>query len=265
MRPFQTIIYEKEGSIAHISLDRPAVLNAYNVQMRDDFSEALRAVADDPGVRALLITGAGRAFCAGADLTEFGTAPSLVIARQVRWQRDVWGQMIDLEVPVVAAVHGYCIGSGLEIALLCDIRIAAEDTVFAMPEVMLGMIPAAGGTQTLPRHAGTSRSLDLLLTGRRFTAREVLEMGLVTRLCAPDRLQTGARQLVSGLVEADPAVARSLKRAFREGSDLSLREGLQLESRLAALNLAGQTRTSGQFPLHTNSSISAEGEDEAEQ
>lgn len=239
MRPFQTIIYEKEGAIAHISLDRPAVLNAYNVQMRDDFSEALRAVADDSDVRALLITGEGRAFCAGADLTEFGTAPSLVIARQVRWLRDVWGQMIDLEIPVVAAVHGYCIGSGLEIALLCDIRMATEDTIFAMPEVKLGMIPAAGGTQTLPRHAGTSQALDLLLTGRRFTAREALEMGLVTRLCAPERLQAGAWQLVSELVEADPAVASALKRAFREGSDLSLPEGLQLESRLAALNLAG--------------------------
>ena len=101
------------------------MLNAYNVQMRDDFSEALRAVVDDTDVRALLLTGEGRAFCAGADLTEFGTAPSLVIARQVRWQRDVWGQMIDLEIPAVAAVHGYCIGSGLEIALLCDIRMAA--------------------------------------------------------------------------------------------------------------------------------------------
>ena len=239
MRPFQTIIYEKEGAIAHISLDRPAVLNAYNVKMRDDFSEALRAVADDPGVRGLLITGEGRAFCAGADLTEFGTAPSLVIARQARWQRDVWGQMIDLEVPVVAAVHGYCIGSGLEIALLCDIRVAADDTVFAMPEVRLGMIPAAGGTQTLPRHAGASQALDLLLTGRRFTAQEALEMGLVTRLCDAEALQIGAWQLVSQLVEADPAVLRSLKRAFREGRDLSLPEGLQLESRLAASNLAG--------------------------
>ena len=239
MRPFETLIYEKEGAIAHISLDRPSVLNAYNVQMRDDFSEALRAVADDPDVRGLLITGEGRAFCAGADLTEFGTAPSLVIARQVRWQRDVWGQMIDLDVPVVAAVHGYCIGSGLEIALLCDIRVAAEDTAFAMPEVRLGMIPAAGGTQTLARHAGTSQALDLLLTGRRFTAGEALEMGLVTRLCAPDALRAEATALASRLAATGPAVLRSLKRALREGSDVSLAEGLQLEGRLAELNLAG--------------------------
>ncbi len=238
MRPFQTLIFEKEGAVAHISLDRPSVLNAYNVQMRDDFHEALTAVSDDPDVRALLITGEGRAFCAGADLTEFGTAPSLVVARQVRWQRDVWGQMIDLELPVVAAVHGHCIGSGLEIALLCDIRVAADDTVFAMPEVRLGMIPAAGGTQTLPRHAGTSLALDLLLTGRRFTAREALEMGLVTRLAAPESLRAEAWELAWELSEADFAVIRALKRTLGEGRDLSLDEGLQLEQRLAALNLS---------------------------
>ena len=243
MRPFQTLIYDKEGAVAHISLDRPAALNAYNVQMRDDFHEALRAVSDDPDVRALLITGEGRAFCAGADLTEFGTSPSLVVARQVRWQRDVWGQMIDLEIPVVAAVHGYCIGSGLEIALLCDLRLAADDTVFAMPEVRLGMIPAAGGTQTLPRHAGASQALDLLLTGRRFTAREALLMGLVTRLGDPDSVRTQAWELAWGLSEAETAVIRSLKRTFREGSDLPLAEGLQLEHRLAALNLTESNGT----------------------
>ncbi len=239
MRPFQTLIYKKEGAVAHISLDRPAVLNAYSVQMRDDFSDALRAVADDPDVRALLITGEGRAYCAGADLTEFGTAPSLVIARQVRWQRDVWGQMINLRTAIVAAIHGYCIGSGLEIALLCDIRLAAEETVFAMPEVKLGMIPAAGGTQTLPRHAGTSQALDLLLTGRRFTAQEALDTGLVTRLCARDSLRADSWKVATRLAEADPEFVASIKRAIREGSDTSLPEALELETRLAVSNLAG--------------------------
>jgi len=153
--PFETLLFQKDGAVAHISLNRPQVVNAYNIQMRDDFSEALSAVQLDQEVRALLITGEGRGFCAGADLTEFGSAPSQVIARQVRWERDIWGQLVNLDKPVVAAVHGYCIGSGLEIALLCDLRIAAAGTVFALPEVQLGMIPAAGGTQTLPdRRAG---------------------------------------------------------------------------------------------------------------
>ena len=143
MNGFETLLFEKVGAVARISLNRPEVLNAYNIQMRDDFSQALAAVADDPDIRALLVTGEGRAFCAGADLTEFGTAPSLVVARQVRWDRDVWGQFIGLTVPVVVAVHGDCIGSGVVIALLGDLRLAARGTVLALPEVQLGMIPAA--------------------------------------------------------------------------------------------------------------------------
>ena len=138
--------------MARISLDRPAVLNAYNIQMRDDFSEALSAVADDPEVRALLITGEGRGFCAGADLTEFGSAPSQIIARQVRWQRDVWGQMISMDKPIVVAIHGFCIGSGLEIALLGDLRLAAHDTIFAMPEVQPGYdTRCRGNTDAAPQ------------------------------------------------------------------------------------------------------------------
>lgn len=221
--------------MAHISLDRPSVLNAYSIQMRDDFSQALAAAADDPDARALLITGQGRGFCAGADLTEFGTAPSQVVARQVRWQRDVWGQLIELEKPTVAAVHGFCIGSGLEIALLCDLRIAAEDTVFAMPEVKLGMIPAAGGTQTLPRNAGMSQALDLLLTGRRFSAREARSMGLVTRLSTPGRLLEDAWEAARQLASGDGRVMSTIKRALRDGGDLPLQESLELERRLVIL------------------------------
>ena len=235
MRPFETLIFEKEGAVAHISLDRPTVLNAYSVQMRDDFSEALAAVGDDPDARALLITGQGRGFCAGADLSEFGTAPSQVVARQVRWERDVWGQLIELEKPIVVAIHGYCIGSGLEIALLCDLRIAAEDTVFAMPEVRLGMIPAAGGTQTLPRNAGTSRALDLLLTGRRFSAPEALAMGLVTRLSPPGRVLEDAWEAARQLASHDGRAVARIKRALREGGDLPLQESLELERRLVIL------------------------------
>ena len=239
MRPFETLIYEKDGAVARISLDRPAALNAYNVQMRDDFAEALAAAGDDPGVRALLITGEGRAFCAGADLTEFGSAPSQVIARRVRWRRDVWGQMINLDKPVVAAVHGYCIGSGVEIALLCDLRLAADDAVFAMPEARLGMIPAAGGTQTLPRGAGAPRAMELLFTGRRFGAAEAMAMGLVTRLSAAAELADDARGCAGALAQAPPAVVSALKRALRDGADLPLAAALRLESRLAA-QLLGQ-------------------------
>ncbi|PKB80173.1 MAG: hypothetical protein BZY88_09645 [SAR202 cluster bacterium Io17-Chloro-G9] len=234
MPQFETLIFENLNGLAHISLNRPQVLNAYNIQMRDDFSQALSAVAEDPGVGALLISGQGRAFCAGADLTEFGTAPSQVVARHVRWERDVWGQLLNLKQPVVCAVHGYCIGSGLEIALFCDLRLAARSTKFAMPEVQLGMIPAAGGTQTLPRNAGWSQALELLLTGRRIDADEALALGLISRVVEDEELPQAGFHLAQILASGDNSALISAKAAIGQGLDLALAQGLALEKRLSA-------------------------------
>ena len=231
---FGTIVFEKEGSVAHLALNRPDRLNAYSVAMRDDFAKALHLVAEDDEIRALLITGRGRAFCAGADLSEFGTAPSQVIARNARWQRDVWGQLLSLDKPMVVAAHGYCIGSGVEILLLGDLRIAASDTVFAMPEVQLGMIPAAGGSQTLPASVGASVSLDLLYTGRRFGAAEAMAYGVISRVVEPDELETTAWQTAQELSELPAGFAAVLKSACGSGSDMPLEAGLALEQRLAA-------------------------------
>ncbi|MCH7481616.1 MAG: enoyl-CoA hydratase/isomerase family protein, partial [Chloroflexi bacterium] len=126
-----TVLFEKRGDIAVVTLNRPDALNAFSVRMRDELWEVLGAVRDDPDVRGMLLQGAGeRAFCAGADLTEFGTAPSQAVARTVRWERDVWGLLLGLPKPTVAALHGYCLGSGLEMAVLCDLRVAADDAVF---------------------------------------------------------------------------------------------------------------------------------------
>ena len=231
---FGTIVFEKEGHVAHLALNRSDRLNAYSVAMRDDFAEALHAVAEDEEIGALLITGKGRAFCAGADLSEFGTAPSQVVARNARWQRDVWGQLIDLDKPIVVAAHGYCIGSGVEIMLLGDLRIAASDTVFAMPEVQLGMIPAAGGSQTLPANAGASVALDLLYTGRRFGAAEAMAYGIVSRVVEPDELEMTAWQIAGALSELPRGLAAGLKRAWNVGSEMPPDAGLALEQRLAA-------------------------------
>ena len=237
MSDFSTLLYTKEGTVAQISLNRPQVLNAYNIQMRDDFSEALAAVQDDPDTRALLLTGQGRAFCAGADLTEFGTAPSQTVARRVRWQRDVWGQLLSLPVPVVAAVHGYCIGSGVEIALLSDIRIGATCTVFAMPEAHLGMIPAAGGTQTLSRNIGVSEALELLWTGRRFDAGEALKLGLLTRVVPEDRLMEEAWSIAHQLAALRSNLAAAAKECLVLGADMPLPEALAMETRAVARTL----------------------------
>ena len=236
--PFTTIIYEKNCGVAHVSLNRPYRLNAYSVAMRDEFAETLPAVAEDDEVKTLLITGQGRAFCAGADLSEFGSAPSQVIARNVRWQRDVWGQLIDLPKPIVAAAHGHCIGSGVEILLLADVRIAASDTVFAMPEVHLGMIPAAGGSQTLPRSSSPSIAMDLLLTGRRFDAAEAEKIGLVSRVVPPDLLLASAWEVAHGLAKIPPAPASAMRTALRDSQDTAIPNGLEAERRLAAMLMA---------------------------
>jgi enoyl-CoA hydratase/carnithine racemase len=231
---FETVAYEKRDAVAWVTLSRPEVLNAYNMRMRDELVEVFGAVRDDPDVRALVLRGAGRAFCAGADLTEFGTAPSPTIARRIRFARDVWATLLAIEVPSVAALHGYVFGSGLEMALYCDLRLAAVGTMFGMPEVRLGMIPAAGGSQTIPRVARLGPALDVLLTGRRFDAAEALRLGLVTRVVPTDALAAETATLAATLAALDPAAARATRRAVYDGLDLPLAQGLRLEARLAA-------------------------------
>ena len=179
--------------------------------------QALLAVKDDPEVRVAVLSGEGPAFCAGADLSEFGTAPSLTVARQVRWRRDVWGLFLSVHKPIVASIHGYCLGSGVEMALLCDIRIAAEDAVFGLPEASLGLIPAAGGVVTLPRTVGIGAALDLLLTRRRIAAPEARTLGLVTRVTPADELDDVVSDVAHQMESLEPSVASAVKRAARKG------------------------------------------------
>ena len=233
MAGFDTLIFRKVGGVAHISLNRPDVLNAYNMEMRDELFQVLEAARDDPDVRVLVIRGEGRAFCAGADLTEFGTAPSLTIAREVRWERDVWGAFLSIPKLIIAGIHGYCFGSGVEIALLCDIRIASEGTAFAMPEVGLGVIPAAGGTQTLPRFLGGSTTLDLLLTRRRFGSAEAFDIGLVGRVVDRSSLDSDVEDTVRRLLSLDQRSVTAAKEAVSRGADLPLDRALDLEANLA--------------------------------
>ena len=234
MSSFETVIYEVAGPVARVTLNRPRVLNAYNVQMRDDLFEALTAVSYDDQVRALIITGAGdRAFCAGADLTEFGTAPSQAIARQVRWERDVWGLLMGLPVPTIAALHGYVLGSGLEIALCCDIRVATANAVFGLPETSLGFIPAAGATQTFPRAVGTGAAMWTLLTAQRIAAQQALKLGLITQIAPEGGLAGLCDSLVEDFLDSGPGPLKAIKESLRRGMDLRLAEGLGVESRLA--------------------------------
>jgi len=239
MANFEVIIYQKQNGIAYVTLNRPQALNAYNLQMRDELYQVLGAIRDDPEVRVAIFQGAGeRAFCAGADLTEFLTAPSPVIARQVRWERDIWGLFLSITKPLIAALHGYVLGSGMEIALCCDIRLASEDTQFGLPEVGLGIIPAAGGSQTLPRVIGRAKALEILLTGRWIKAEEARRLKLVNEVVSRHDLLPAAEKLAGKIAGYNPIAVACAKQAITRGLDLSLEQGLELEAKLGACLLA---------------------------
>jgi enoyl-CoA hydratase len=232
---FETIIYEKDENVGYITLNRPQVLNAYNIKMRDELFEVLNAIGTDPEIMVGIVRGAGeKAFCAGADLSEFLTAPPPVLARRARFARDIWGVFMSVPQPMIAAIHGYVLGSGLEIALFCDIRIASDDVQFSVPEMGLGIITAAGASQTLPRAVNRGPAMDWLLTGRWIRAAEALRFGLVNRVVPRAELMPAARNLADVIKALDPAEARSIKAAIGRGMDMSLEEGLELETRLAS-------------------------------
>ena len=235
MNGFKTLIYEKIDHVAHVTLNRPHLLNIYNMQMRDDLFQVLNAIKDDAEVRVVIFKGAGeKAFCAGADLSEFLSAPSPIIARKVRWARDVWGLFLSIPQPLIAAVHGFVLGSGIEIALCCDIRIASEDVKFGLPEVGLGIIPAAGGTQTLPRAVGRAKALEMLLTNRWIDGEEAYHIGLVNQVVKKEKLLQAAEEMAKRIASYDPAAVCTAKQAVTRGLDMPLGEGLNMEKRLAS-------------------------------
>ncbi len=231
MNGFETILYEKEGGIARLTLNRPEVLNAQNLRMRDELWDAFQAFRDDPDARVLVLRGEGSAFSAGADISDFGTAPSYVESRRARHERDLWNLLLHLPKPTIAAVHGYALGAGCEMALLCDLRIAADDARFGLPEVSLGYIPSAGGTQTLPRLVPPGVAMQMILTGDPIDAEEAYRLRLVHRVVPRDELHDAANGWARTLVERDPRALSYAKEAVVRGLDLSLDDGLALEYR----------------------------------
>ncbi len=228
-----TILYTKDAGVAQIVLNRPEYINAYNTNMRDELFQVLLAIRDDPEVLVAIFQGSGsRGFCSGADLTEFNTAPSQTVARKTRSDRDIWDIFLNLHKPLIAALHGYVIGVGLELASLCDFRIAAHDTFFQMPEVALGMIPTAGGTQTIPRIITSSYSIEMMLTNKRLSAKEAKSIGLVHHVVSRSNLNRTVTRLARILTSHNPATLTIAKRAIIDGIDLPLCDGLKLEEHL---------------------------------
>ena len=243
MNGFETIAYEKDDAgVARLTLQRPDVLNAVNLQMRDELWSAFEAFRDDPDACVLILRGAGRAFSAGADISEFGTTPSYVEARRARHERDLWGLLLHLSKPTIAAVHGHALGAGCEMSLLCDLRVASDDAQFGLPEVSLGYIPSAGGTQTLPRTIPPGVALSMILSGDPVDANEAYRLGLVHRVVPRDQLDSAADAWARTLSQRSPQALSSAKEAVLRGLDLSLADGLALEARLAGVMLASRSR-----------------------
>jgi enoyl-CoA hydratase len=233
MNGFETLLYNKKNNVGFVTLNRPQALNVYNLKMRDELFELLGAIKNDEEVDVVVVNGSGdKAFCAGADLSEFLSAPPPVFARKARFDRDIWGLFLSLQQPVIAALHGFVLGSGIEIALCCDIRLASDNVQFGLPEVALGIIPAAGATQTLPRTIGGARTLEMLLTGRWIKVDEAYQNKLINRIIPRDQLLSEAEKLAFKIASFNPAVIRAVKQAIVRGRNMTLREGLELEKRL---------------------------------
>lgn len=228
----ETVLLERleGGRVALVTLSRPEVLNALNTQMGLDLAAALAEVAEDRRVRAVVLTGAGeRAFCAGADLKERQGMSFQAWQRQHRVFEEAARRLRQLPRPVLAAVNGYALGGGCELALSTDFVLASTTAVFGFPEVKRGIMPGLGGTQLLIRRLPLGLALELLMTGESLTAEEAWRCGLVNRLYAPDKLLEGALAVARQIAANSPGAIRQVRQAVRLGGGLPLEEGMAIE------------------------------------
>lgn len=231
------LLLEKRKRVAYIKLNRVDSLNAINNEIRDEFPVLLAQLDRAPDVRAVVITGSGsKAFCVGADIKEI-RAEGTPTALRKSFHRTGWIQSLDeFSKPTIAAIQGYCLGGGLELALACDIRIATSNSVFGLPEVNLGLIPAAGGTQRLPRLIGLGRALDLLITGEKIGADVAYQFGLISRLIAEgSSLASESERLANSIADKPADAVAYVKEAARESANLDLRGGLRFEKDLLTM------------------------------
>jgi len=227
------VLYEKADRVATITLNRPEALNALSAELSGELHEAMVDFRDDPDVWVAILTGAGdRAFSAGADIKGFKPATD----QQVKAARDqTSGPPVRADTimkPFIAAIHGYALGGGLELAMTCDIRIAADNAQMGQPEINIGFMPGAGGTIRLPRFVPRAVAAEMLLTGNRINAEEALRYGLVSRVVPRNQLMETAKQIALTICQRGPLGVRASKEALLKGYDMTLEEGLALERRL---------------------------------
>jgi enoyl-CoA hydratase len=224
------ILVERDGAVGVVTLNRPQALNALSVPLMKEVAAAFEALEADDRIRVIVLAGSPRAFAAGADINEMkdlansGAAQAALAEHLARW--DAVGRC---RKPTIAAVSGFALGGGCELAMACDLIVASETAVFGQPEILIGVIPGAGGTQRLTKAVGKSLAMDMVLTGRRLTAREALAAGLVARVVAPEVLLDEAKKTAREIAKAAPLAARAAKAAANAAVDRQLDAGLTRE------------------------------------
>lgn len=231
---YEYILLEHDGAVATIMLNRPKQLNALSAAVTGEISTAIDALATDDAVRAIIITGVGeRAFAAGADIGELNQISSATDGRHMAERsHQLSRKMADLSKPIIAAINGFALGGGLELALACDIRIAADTAQVGLPEVTLGIMPGWGGTQRLSRLVGPGAAKLLMMTGERVDAHEALRLGIVERVVPAAALITATKQIAHTLAAAPPLSIDAIKQAVNRGLNMALDDANALEAAL---------------------------------
>ena len=224
---YQNIIVTKEGSIGIVQLNRPSALNALNFELMAELVKALEELDGDQAVRVIILTGNERAFAAGADLKEMSQAGpvDLILGRRF----ELWDRIRKIAKPIIAAVSSYCLGGGNELAMSCDMIIASENATFGQPEVNVGIMPGAGGTQRLIRAVGKYKAMEMILTGKPITAQEAHRVGLVNRVVPTESLMDEAKKIANEIASKPPISIRAAKEAILKAQDTALEVGLDFE------------------------------------
>ncbi len=241
----QVVLKNIDGHVATLTINRPDKLNALNIATRSRLVEELDDLAANDDIRVVIVTGAGeKSFIAGADIAEFeGRSP--VEQFRVMTDSSVFLAVDQFPKPIIAAINGFCLGGGCELALACDIRIASEKAKLGQPEINLGLLPGGGGTQRLPRLVGMGAALKMLYTGDFIRADEAHRIGLVDEVVPPDQLQARVKELADTIASKSPVALRLIKQAVRTSARTSLDEGLKQEVTLFSLAFASEDKKEG--------------------
>jgi enoyl-CoA hydratase len=246
MPALENLSYEKKGWIAYLTVNRPKALNALNHATLAEMRSVLEDARDDPGIRGVILTGAGdKAFIAGADISEISAITAIDAAAFTRSGQSVLDLIENLGKPVIAAINGFALGGGCEVAMACTLRLATDNARFGQPEVKLGVIPGFGGTQRLPRLVGKGRALQVILTGETIDAREAHRIGLINEVIEIGRLIARAEEILHQIASNAPLAVRLSMEAVNRGLEAGQATGLSLESALFAICASSQDKREG--------------------